>query len=192
MQTLDWQVTLTGTTDIMFDRYPGDNKTKLPPEQKIYMQKDGTVYLPSLNVLSFLAARNTESAPKMLLDSKEYKRVADALASCTSISPHQIPFLRNGKPVHFAGLQEQRDGSVVDRASGIYVAYHVARLEKGVPNPKERPVLPMPWTLQFRMIVSPHPQLNEELIEDLFVRGGQFLGLGSFRKVYGKFTFTRH
>jgi hypothetical protein len=32
------RVTLVGLTDIMFDRYPGDNDTKLEPHQKLYLE----------------------------------------------------------------------------------------------------------------------------------------------------------
>lgn len=183
-------VTLTGTTDIMFDRYAGDNKTQLAPDQKLYLLPDKSIYLPSLNIRSFLTAENTTSAPKMLLDSREYKRVAAALAACISITPNNVPFLRNGKPIKFGEFAEQSDGTVVDKTSGVQLVRHVARLDKGIPNPKERPMLGLDWALKFKLAVMPHPELSEDMIEDLFTRGGQFLGLGTFRKVFGKFDFS--
>jgi hypothetical protein len=183
-------VVLTGITEIMFDRYAGDNKTQLSPDQKMYLTPDKTVYLPSLNIRSFLTAENTTSAPKMLLDSREYKRVASALAASISVTPNVIPFLRNGKPIKFGEFSEQSDGITLDKTSGVQLVRHVARLDKGIPNPKERPLLGLDWTLKFRLAVMPHPELSEEMIEDLFTRGGQFLGLGTFRKVYGKFEFA--
>lgn len=182
-------VTLTGITEILFDRYAGDNKTQLAPDQKLYRTPDGVLYLPALNIRSFLTAENTLSAPKMLLDSREYKKVASALAAAISITPNVIPFLRNGKPIKFGEFVEQDNGSIVDKSSGVQLVRHVARLEKGIPNPKERPMLGLDWSLKFKLAVMPHPELSEEMIEDLFVRGGQFLGLGTFRKVYGKFDF---
>lgn len=183
-------VTLTGITEILFDRYAGDNKTQLAPDQRLYLTPEKTVYLPSLNIRSFLTAENTVSAPKMLLDSREYKRVASALAASINITPNVIPFLRSGKPISFGEFAEQPDGVIMDKKSGIQLVRHVARLEKGIPNPKERPMLGLDWSLQFKLSVMPHPDLSEEMIEDLFVRGGQFLGLGTFRKVYGKFEFA--
>jgi hypothetical protein len=179
------QVTLTGLTSIIFDRYAGDNKTQLAPEQKMYLQ-DKTVVLPSMNIISFLTAVNTESAPKMLLDKREYKPVASALLASTVITPSIIPFLRNDKPIQFGGSFVDD----VDPVSGIHLVYHVARLDKGIPNPKVRPMLDAPWALQFKMTVLPHPDLNEDLIENLFVDGGYRIGLGTFRKAYGKFEFT--
>ena len=177
-------VTLTGLTSILFDRYAGDNKTQLAPEQKLYLQKD-VVVLPSTNIISFLTAQNTESAPKMLLDKREYKTIASALLASTQIFPSFIPFLRDGKPVKFGGSFIDD----VDPVSGIHVVYHVARLDKGIPNPKVRPMLDTPWALQFKLVVLPHPDLNEDLIENLFVDGGVRLGLGTFRKAFGKFSF---
>ena len=178
-------VTLTGLTAILFDRYAGDNKTQLAPEQKLYLQ-DKTVILPSMNITSFLTAINTESAPKMLLDKREYKTVASALLASTVITPSSIPFLKNGKPIQFGGSFVDD----VDPVSGIHLVYHVARLDKGIPNPKVRPMLETPWQLQFKMTVLPHPDLNEDMIENLFVDGGYRIGLGTFRKAYGKFEFA--
>jgi hypothetical protein len=179
------KVTLTGLTSILFDRYAGDNKTQLAPEQKLYLQ-DKTVVLPAINITSFLSAQNTESAPKMLLDKREYKTIASAMLASTVVSPSFIPFLKNGKPLQFGGSFVDD----VDPVSGIHVVYHVARLDKGIPNPKVRPMLDTPWMLQFKMTILPHPDLNEDLIENLFVDGGVRIGLGTFRKAYGKFAFS--
>lgn len=178
-------VTLTGLTSILFDRYAGDNKTQLAPEQKLYLQ-DKNVVLPSMNITSFLSAQNTESAPKMLLDKREYKTIASALLASTVITPTLIPFLKNGKPIVFGGSFVDD----VDPVSGIHLVYHVARLDKGIPNPKVRPMLDTPWQLKFKLTVLPHPDLNEDLIENLFVDGGARLGLGTFRKAFGKFEFN--
>ena len=177
-------ITLTGLTSILFDRYAGDNKTQLAPEQKLYLQGK-IVTMPSMNITSFLSAQNTESAPKMLLDKREYKTVASALLASTIINPSAIPFTKNGKPVVFGGSFVDD----VDPVSGIHLVYHVARLDKGIPNPKVRPMLDTPWELKFKLTILPHPDLNEDLIENLFVDGGVRLGLGTFRKAFGKFSF---
>jgi hypothetical protein len=179
-------VTITGTTEILFDRYAGDNRTKLAPEQKLYLNANQEIVLPSLNIISFLTAQNTESAAKLLLDKREYKQVASALLSSVQITPSFIPFLRNGKPIKFGGTFEND----VDALSGVQIVRHVARLDKGIPNPKERPMLGLPWSLKFKMTVLPNPDINEDLIENLFVDGGARLGLGTFRKAFGKFDFS--
>jgi hypothetical protein len=146
-------VHLSGLTDIMFDRYPGDNDTKLEPWQKLYLggESGRQVMLPSANVISFLSAQNTDSAPKRLLDPRKYKAFAQACGSFVTIGPRMIPFLRDGEPIIFGKFVGEEDAE-----SGIYIDRRVARLEKGIPNPKVRPVLPMPWELRFQLTLLPN------------------------------------
>lgn len=185
--TLRRTVTLTGLTPILFDRYSGDNKTQLAPEQKFYLDAKSGICLPTLNLISFLTAQNTDSAPKVCLDSRLYKKVASALLASVTVMPTPlIPFTRAKKPIRFG----QFNGDGFDATSQAQVLYHVARLEKGIPNPKARPSLPLPWQLQFSLTVLPHPDLTEALIENLFVDGGARLGLGTFRRMFGKFSFA--
>jgi len=179
-------VVLKGAAEILFDRYSGDNRVKLAPEQKLYLNGKNEIVLPSLNIISFLCAQNTESACKLLLDKREYKQIASAILASTQIAPNFIPFLRDGKPVKFGGSFEND----IDSTSGVQIVRHVARLDKGIPNPKERPMLSLPWALNFKMTILPNPDLSEDLIENLFVDGGARLGLGTFRKAFGKFEFS--
>jgi hypothetical protein len=168
----------------MFDRYPGDNDTKLEPWQKLYLSAaDGkTLVFPSANVMSFLSAQNTDSAPKRLLDSRKYKAFTLACASYVSITPTYITFLRDDKPIVFGKLVGERD-----ELSGVYVDRRTARLEKGIPNPKVRPVLPLPWSLEFDLKLYPNRQLQEQQLMNIFTEGGIALGWGTNRPSYGKF-----
>lgn len=186
-KTIVRHVKIAGTTEILFDRYAGDNKTKLAPEQKMYLNKNNDLVLPALNIISFLSAENTESATK-LIHGREAKGICAALLSSVQIASAYIPFLRGGKPIKFGGsfLGDER----VDPVSGMQVVSHVARLPKGIPNPKERPMLGLDWGLEFKMTLFPNPDLNEDMIENLFVDGGSRLGLGTFRKAFGKFEFS--
>ena len=79
----------------------------------------------------------------------------------------------------------------VDEQSGVYIHRAVARLEKGIPNPKERPVLPLPWSLRFDMTIYPNKEIPEQDIINLAEEGGIALGLGTFRGVFGKFRVAR-
>lgn len=179
-------VTLEGTAPIMFDRYAGDNDTKLEAWQKLYFGNEKTLILPALNLRSFLSAHNTNSAPKRLLDKRKYKDVANAALSFLDISPYEIPFLREGKPITFGKLEGDKDP-----VSGVYIHRAVARLDKGIPNPKERPVLPLPWALKFTLVLFPNKEIQEQQILNLFENGGRALGLGTFRGVFGKFMVTQ-
>ena len=180
-------VILRGIADIMFDRYPGENSTKLEAWQKLYYGPDAkTIVLPALNIVSFLSAHNTNSAPKRLLDKRAYKDVANALLSYTAVSPMEIPFLRDGRPIMFGKFDGDKDP-----LSGCYIHRAVARLDKGIPNPKVRPVLPLPWALAFNFTIFPNKEVAEQQIINLFDNGGRALGLGTFRGVFGKFEVER-
>ena len=181
-ETIKREVTLCGLRDVMFDRYAGDNQTKLEPWQKMYLQVDRTIFMPALNILSFLSAHNTNSAPKRLRDKRHFKDIANACLSFVNIEPFEIPFLREGEPIRFGKF----DGDV-DKTSGVYIHRSVARLDKGIPNPKVRPVLPMPWSLNLTLSIFPNREIKEQEIQNLFEEGGRALGLGTFRGVFGKF-----
>ncbi len=185
-------VRLVGMTPIMFDRYAGDNQTRLEWHQKIYL-RSGTSQLsiPTLNIVSFFTAHNTNSAPKRLRDKRVYKGICNAILSFVSISARDgnaesIPFLRDGKPIEVGTFDDRRDP-----ASGLYLHRSVARLDKGIPNPKERPVLPLPWALEFDLTIFPNKEIKEQEIKNLLTEGGQAIGLGTFRGVYGKFAVDK-
>lgn len=180
-------VLLRGLTDILFDRYPGDNDTKLEAWQKLYLGgEDGrTICLPSENIMSFLSAQNTDSAPKRLLDSRKYKNFAQACGSYVSITPIMIPFLRDGEPIVLGKFSGNKAGDR-DPQSGVSILCHVARLEKGIPNPKLRPCLPMPWELRFTLTMFPNKQIQEQQLINVFQEGLLCMGLGTFRGRYGK------
>lgn len=168
----------------MFDRYAGDNDTRLEWWQKLYLQPGDTrvITIPALNIMSFLSAHNTNSAPKRLRDKRKYKDIANACLSFVSIEPDYIPFLRDKGPVTLGKIDGERDPE-----SGVYVHRAVARLDKGIPNPKERPVLPLPWAIEFELTLTPNREIQEQEILNLFEEGGRALGLGTFRGVFGKF-----
>lgn len=184
------RITLTGVTDIMFDRYAGDNRTQLDWTQKIYMiPGTSTLCLPTSNIVSFLSAHNTNSAPKRLRDARAFKKIANACLSFVVVEGLEhyqyVPFTRDGDPIMVGNFNEEKDP-----LSGIYLDRRVARLDKGIPNPKERPVLPTPWELQFQISILPNKEIKEQEIMNLFIEGGLAVGLGTFRGVFGKFEVT--
>lgn len=182
------KVRLVGLRPIMFDRYAGDNETKLNWKEKIYLIP-GTkkLCLPSINVVSFLSSHNTNSAPKRLRDARRFKHIANACLSFVDVQglhdPAYVEFTRNGKVITVGDFVKD-----VDKKSGIYLDRRVARLEKGIPNPKERPVLPLPWELEFYLNIMPNAEIKEAEIKNLFEEGGLCIGLGTYRGVFGKFS----
>jgi hypothetical protein len=182
-------VRLRGLTDVMFARYAGDNDTKLEPWQKLYLAgEDGrTICLPSASIMSFLSAQNTDSAPKRLLDPRKYKRFAQACGSYVMVAPDMIPFLRDGKAIDFGKLDGRKpDGTVFDAKSGVYIRNDVARLEKGIPNPLSRPVLPLPWELEFTLTLWPNKEVQEQQLLNVVTDGMIAIGIGTWRGRFGK------
>lgn len=186
------RVSLQGVTPIMFDRYAGDNQTRLEWNQKIYL-KPGTsnLCLPTLNLVSFFTAHNTNSAPKRLRDKRVYKSICNAILSFVSITgadgdAENITFMRDGKPIEVGTFSDR-----IDEKSGIYLHRAVARLDKGIPNPKERPVLPLPWSIDFELTIYPNKEVKDQEIQNLLTEGGMAIGLGTFRGVFGKFVVTK-
>lgn len=174
MRNVKIRVVLNGLTPIMFDRYSGNNKEQLAVMDKCYTDEKGFLVLPSTNILSFLSAQNTESATQRVIG-RGYKEVCKAALSYVSIAPFNIPFTRGGKPITKDPLK-------------IHIA--VARIMKGklaVPNPKERPLLEPEWKLEFVLTLQETPSLNEVLLKKIFEQGGNAVGLGTFRGVFGKF-----
>lgn len=192
LQLVSRTVTFEGLTDVMFDRYPGDNSTKLEWHQKIYLVPGTSIMaLPIDNIVSLLSAHNTNSAPKRLRDKRKFKDIANANLSFVTVSgpkesPRYIPFLRDGKAVEVGTF-----GSDLDEKSGVYLDRRVARLDKGIPNPKERPVLPAPWALTFTLSILPNKEMKEQELHNLLVEAGMAIGIGTYRGVFGKFSVTQ-
>jgi hypothetical protein len=185
-------ISIRGVTPLMFDRYAGDNQTKLEWSQKIYL-RPGTsnLCLPTLNLVSFFTAHNTNSAPKRLRDKRIYKGICNAILSFVQITgvdnnAENILIQRDGKPITVGTFTDR-----LDVESGLFLHRAVARLDKGIPNPKERPVLPLPWELNFEMTIYPNKEIKEQEIKNLLAEGGMAIGLGTFRGVFGKFEITR-
>lgn len=181
------RVVLSGLSDIMFDRYAGDNNTKLDPEQKLYLDPSSVIGLPAANIMSSLSAHNTNSMPKRLRDVRKYKQIANACLSFVSIGPGFIPFRREGEPIKLLNYDKAKEQDLVAK---IYLHRSVARLDKGIPNPKIRPVLSLPWDLEFDFTLFPNSEIKEQEIINLFTDGGIAIGLGTYRGVFGKFEIT--
>ena len=188
MEITEKKCVLRGLNPIMFDRYGGDNKTKLDPAQKMYYLEDGkTLCIPSGNVHSLLSAELTNSAPKMF-EGKGWQNIAKACLSYVSITPTMIPITRNGAPIVFGRFDDGKDA-----LSGAFVHHAVARMKKGnlvIPNPKTRPVLPPPWGIEFTVTIYRNENVDEQKVLRLLRLGGLAIGLGTWRGVFGKFEVS--
>lgn len=190
IKKIERTICFEGINDVMFDRYPGDNSTKLEWHQKVYL-KPGTsqISLPAMNIVSLLSSHNTNSAPKRLRDKRKYKDIANACLSFVIVSAvdggQYIPFTRKGEIINLGTPEADHD-----KTSGLYLHRAVARLDKGIPNPKERPTLPTPWELRFKIAILPNQEIKEQEIKNLLNEAGLAIGIGTFRGVFGKYQIS--
>jgi hypothetical protein len=171
-------VQLEGLRPLMFDRYAGDNSTQLPVSEKMYLAPDMGLTMPALNILSLLVAENTKSVCRQFFG-KNGKTIALGISSFTSISPFEIPICDDNGQIHFTGWNGQ-------------ISQHkaVARLPKGIPNAKERPVLALPWRLDFEIEYIENKYCTQENLRQAFDMGG-ILGLGTFRPIFGRYQLAK-
>lgn len=174
METTKINVQLSGLRPMMFDRYAGDNNTQLPPQEMMYLDQEGRLTIPALNIFSLLAAENTKSVCKQFFG-KQGRTIAMGIGAYIDIDPYEIIIKDDNGPIVFSGFNEQ-----------IRVHQAVARLPKGVPNPKKRPVLVLPWHLSFSVIYQENRQCTLENLRQAFNYGG-ILGLGTFRPYFGRY-----
>lgn len=172
------QVVLKGLRPLMFDRYAGDNNTKLPPQEKMYLDNQGHLTFPAVNLYSLLCAENTKSVTRQFFG-KNGKTIGLGISSYTTIEPYIILIEDETGPVRFTGFNQQ-----------VYLHNAVARLAKGVPNPKERPTLALPWMLRFEVGYIQNTYCTLENLRQAFTMGGT-LGLGTFRPFFGRYELTQ-
>ena len=171
---------LRGIRPILFDRYGGDNKTKLPDLEKMYLDEHGTCGIPVLNVFSLLSATNTPSVAKRFYG-KQGRDVAQGIKSFVNIEATE------GNDPMFAPLHNEAGVAYKANDPTIKILNHVARLKDGIPNPKSRPMIPNNWRVSFRFELQQNTLLNEPTLRAMIEQGG-ILGLGTFRPIFGRYA----
>lgn len=178
MDTVKIQCRLSGVRPLMFDRYAGDNSTQLPIAEKMYLDSQRRLMMPALNIYSMLVSENTKSVCRQFFG-KQGRTIALGIASYTSIEPFEIPIMNDDGQVVFTGFNGM-----------IYEHRSVARVKGGIPNPKQRPTLRLPWYVEFQMTYQDNKQCTLENLRQALTMGGT-LGLGTFRPFFGRYELTR-
>src|SRR5262245_56701504 len=171
-------VRLEGLRPLMFDRYAGDNNTQLPTADRMYLDTQARLMIPALNLFSLLAAENTKSVCRQFFG-KGGKTVALGISSYTTIEPFDILLCDDTGPIVFRGWNEQ-----------ISIHNAVARLKNGIPNPKTRPLIALPWHIDFTVRYTENRHCTLENLRQAFDWGGT-LGLGTFRPYFGRYELTQ-
>lgn len=173
------QAELTGIRPIMFDRYPGDNKTTLEPLDKFYLNQAGQCCVPALNVLSLLAAWNTSSVAKRFYG-REGKKIAAGVMGFCDVAAH-------GDDPMNAVITDADGSPYTPNDSRIQVLTHVARTAQATPNPTSRPTIPTGWRMRFDFTYYENEDLKMPTFRRMIEQGGA-IGLGTFRPVFGRYT----
>lgn len=170
---------LVGTRGILFDRYPGDNDTKLKPLDKLYVNDGGHCIIPCVNLYSCLTAENTKSISRICFGKKagNIRIGINSFVTITGDDSEEASVIRDDKGKPWSA-----------KDSRITIRHHVARLKNGVPNPKERPCIPVPWNVTFHFEYAKNNFISKEALLDCLNQAGQLLGLGTFKPVFGKFA----
>jgi len=178
-------VKATGLAPMMFDRFEtmeGD----IAPKKKLYLDGD-FVCLPAENIYSFLASELGGKSCAAVFQGKARKPFMNDVLSSVVVAPEMPRFTRDGKPVRFGGF----DGDGRDKRSGIYIRHDKALVKKSggliIPNPKMRPVLPLPWELEFEVSLwNTARKLTVEILTRWLVEGGVAVGFGTYRPRFGR------
>jgi len=176
---------LRGIRPILFDRYAGDNNTKLKVMEKLYTDANGGIVLPVLNVFSLLTAQNTDSVAARFYG-KQRRDIALGVNAFCNITPSGVT------------SEEMIDCPICDAEgsqfklgdSRISVQQHVARMKKAgaaIPNPKERPMLPTGWNITLDFVLWENSFVTLTTLRNMIEQGG-ILGLGTFRPIFGRYA----
>ncbi len=185
MNTEQYLVRFIGTRPLMFDQYLG-NESKATWYEKLYLTTDRNVCIPAINIFGFLCSENAKNAVKML-HGKKAGPIIQSLSVNVDIA-EQLILIKGAS----GKVLSEADIDVKDTGQGqIKKHLAVARIKKTastiVPNPKERPVIQLPWSLEFNLELKPDNNLRPAMLEEIFKFGGKRCGIGTFRPFFGTF-----
>lgn len=175
-------IELTGIKNLMFDRFISmDGKGNVSPEEKFYFDDDENFCFPSINIMSFLSAELSGCATKSVVGRK-WKGVTQAIMAFCEVLEDKIV------------ITNESDAELNLTNSDWYVHECVAKVKKTggliVPSPKQRPVIPLPWKINFSMTLIENETVTIKMLKEIFEKGGLITGLGTYRPIYGKFMVT--
>lgn len=176
---------LVGIRPILFDRYAGDNNTKLPAKDKVYSNQKGELVLPVLNIYSLLTSQNSDSVAARFYG-KQRRDVALGINAFCSISPQGV----TSDDMVDVPLLDESGKQYMITDPRITIVQHVGRMKKGVlviPNPKARPMIPTGWNLSVDFKLTDNNFVSLTTLKTMVEQGG-ILGLGTFRPIFGRYA----
>ncbi len=177
-------VTVSGIFDIMFDRFMDHSKEVRPPEQKLYLTEKNMVVLPAENLRSFLFGEAPPGCAKAFEGKKGKDYIRTGMGH-VFIDPPLIPFKKNGKIVEFKGFNNEtfwiHEGAPRTKSGSLSIKQEI----------KHRPVLKMPWSLDFNISLVKNPLIDSTKLFNWFTNGGILISIGTYRPLFGRFVVDR-
>jgi hypothetical protein len=173
-------VTLSGIADLMFDKFIDHSKEKRPVEQKLYLIDKDKMILPAENIYSFLNGDNPAGAIRTVekRGARDYLQVSKGHIM---VNPQVIPIVDdNGGEIRW------------DKEDAKFYIYEMAG-RTGPPSQRvkqeaqPRPVLKLPWHVNFKLTVVKNNLIDEYKLEAWFRHGGLLVGLCNNRPRFGRF-----
>lgn len=173
-------VEISGLADIMFNRFYDHSKVIRPPEQLLYYGQDNEVVFPADNMRSFLFGEKPPGCAKTM-EGKKSKDFIRWGQGHIHIDPLNIPFKTAGEPVIFKGVE-----------NGLFYVHTAAPRTNGIKQEAiDRPVLRLPWELEFNITIVENPLVDQIRLYNWFVMGGLLIAIGNYRPVYGRFEVKK-
>lgn len=183
-----FSVRLRGLADIMFDRFIDHSKEDRPPEKKFYLEGDNRVVLPNECIYSFLFR---DLPPRGVIRKVEARGAADYISAGQAnliINPTLIPFVDGeGSLIVFNGFGPDKRFYIVEMAGITKMAGGKVIKQEA----RKRPVLRLPWFLDFKVELWANEKIDAEKLRTYFDRGGLEVSLGTFRPRFGRFMVER-
>jgi len=182
MEKKEIAVTASGLAPIMFDRFYDLSQTKRPPEDKVYLH-DGFMVLPPDNIWAFLSCQRTGCAK--VFEGKGWMDYYRACGSFVRIQEHDIlPFLNdNRKAIKFDNFKKL-----------TYIYTTNVRVGHGQNTKRDkisRPVLRLPWQVDFHLILFDNELITIQKLEEWFRVGGLLIAWGNGRPKFGRFEIIK-
>jgi len=189
MNITEIKVSLEGLSDIMFDRFIDHSKEDRPPEKKLYLNGDNELVLPMECLHSFLFR---DMAPVGIIRTTEKNKAKDYIAfgqAYVAIEPVLIPFRdAKGRTLVFNGFGNGSPLYINDWSAGVTKMSNGKVIKQEV---RKRPVLKLPWFLDFRIQLVENDKITEEKLRTWFELGGMITAIGTYRPRYGRFTVKK-
>lgn len=181
----EFEITLNGLSDILFNRFIDHSKEVRPPEQLLYLVDNNLVVLPREHLYAFLTNQKSGGVIKKV-EKRGSGDYLDIAASHISIREDVIPFRRKNEPIVFNGF-----GNGTFKK---FTASPVTKMSSGpgiIKQPAyDRPLLTLPWSLTFHMQLIENPKITEGKLRNWFEIGGILVAIGSYRPRYGRFSVS--